>query len=103
MAQFFEHGELVKTHIRVARGKQTDLADYPPEKIAFHVRTPAWGRKKAAGIGPACQALIGGPLGGNPPSRLRAPPRPLPRAAKPPPPAHGPPRPKAPAAPDPAR
>jgi len=28
MAQFFEHGELVKTHIRVARGKQTDLADY---------------------------------------------------------------------------
>ena len=46
MAQFFDHGELVKTHVRVARGKQTDLADYPPEKIAFHMRTPAWCRKK---------------------------------------------------------
>jgi len=72
MAQFFDHGELVKTHIRVARGKQTDLADYPPEKIAFHVRTPAWCRKKAAGIGPACQALIGGLLEDNALYRLRA-------------------------------
>src|SRR6266487_7133970 len=25
MAQFFDHGELVKTHVRKARGKQTDL------------------------------------------------------------------------------
>src|SRR5258706_4423377 len=72
MAQFFEHGELVKTHIRVARGKQSDLADFPPEKIAFHVRTPAWCRKKAAGIGPACQALIGGLLEDNAMYRLRA-------------------------------
>jgi hypothetical protein len=26
----FAGGELVKTHVRVVRGKQTDLADYPP-------------------------------------------------------------------------
>jgi len=72
MAQFFERGELVKTHVRVTRGKQTDLADYPPEKIAFHMRTPAWCRKKAAEIGPACQALIGGLLEDNALYRLRA-------------------------------
>jgi transposase len=72
MAQFFDHGELVKTHVRVARGKQTDLRDYPPEKIAFHMRTPAWCRKKAAEIGPACQALIGGLLEDNALYRLRA-------------------------------
>jgi transposase len=72
MAQFFDHGELVKTHVRVARGKQTDLADYPPEKIAFHMRTPAWCRKKAAEIGPACEELIGGLLADNALYRLRA-------------------------------
>jgi hypothetical protein len=25
----------------------------PPEKIEFHMRTPAWYRKQAKGIGPA--------------------------------------------------
>ena len=30
MVQFFDRGELVKTHPRKQRGKQTDLADYPP-------------------------------------------------------------------------
>jgi transposase len=72
MAQFFDRGELVKTHVRVSRGKQTDLADYPPEKIAFHMRTPAWCRKKAAEIGPACSELIGGLLEDNALYRLRA-------------------------------
>jgi len=72
MVQFFDHGELVKTHVRKLRGKQTDLGDYPPEKIAFHMRTPAWCRKKAAEIGPACQALIGGLLDDNALYRLRA-------------------------------
>jgi transposase len=72
MVQFFDHGELVKTHARKLQGKQTDLADYPPEKIAFHMRTPAWCRKKAAGIGPACETLIGGLLEDNALYRLRA-------------------------------
>jgi transposase len=72
MVQLLCGGEVVKTHVRVPRGKQTDLADYPPEKIAFHTRTPAWCRKKAAGIGPACAALIGGLLEENALYRLRA-------------------------------
>jgi transposase len=72
MVQFFLAGDLVKTHARKAQGKQTDLADYPPEKIAFHMRTPAWCRKTAAGIGPACQALISGLLEDNALYRLRA-------------------------------
>ena len=42
MVQLFHHGQLIKTHPRKDRGKQTDLGDYPPEKIAFHMRTPTW-------------------------------------------------------------
>jgi transposase len=73
MVQLFAGGELAKTHVRVVRGKQTDLADYPTEKkIAFHMRTPSWCRKRAAEIGPACAALIGGLLGDNALYRLRA-------------------------------
>jgi len=70
--QFFLAGELVKTHVRKAQGKQTDLADYPPEKIAFHMRTPAWCRKQAAAIGPACRQLIAALLEDNALYRLRA-------------------------------
>jgi len=72
MVQLFSAGELVKTHVRKPRGKQTDLADYPPEKIAFHLRTPAWCRRQAAEIGPACAVLIGGLLEDNALYRLRA-------------------------------
>jgi transposase len=72
MVQFFLGGELVKTHVRRAQGKQTDLADYPPEKIAFHMRTPVWCRKQAAGIGPACEELIAALLADNALYRLRA-------------------------------
>ena len=72
MVQLFCGGELVKTHVRKPRGKQTDLADYPPEKIAFRMRTPAWCRRQAAEIGPACTALIAGLLEENALYRLRA-------------------------------
>ena len=65
-------GDLVKTHVRKPRGKQTDLGDYPPEKIAFRMRTPAWCRRRAAEIGPACAALIAGLLADNALYRLRA-------------------------------
>src|SRR5215213_1604646 len=51
MVQFYRNGELVKTHPRKERGKQTDLGDYPPEKIAFHMRTPTWCRHRAGEIG----------------------------------------------------
>lgn len=72
MVQFFVDGVLVKTHPRKPRGKQTDLGDYPPEKIAFHMRTPAWCRRKAAEIGEACQAVIAELLAENALFRLRA-------------------------------
>jgi transposase len=72
MVQFFIGGDLVKTHPRKIRGKQTDFSDYPPEKIAFHMRTPAWCRKQAAGIGPACEQLIGELLAENALYRLRS-------------------------------
>src|ERR1019366_2019925 len=72
MVQFFIGGQLVKTHPRKARGKQTDFGDYPPEKIAFHMRTPAWWRRQAAGIGPACEQVIAGLLADNALYRLRA-------------------------------
>jgi len=72
MVQLFSGGDLVKTHVRKPRGKQTDLGDYPPEKIAFHMRTPSWCRRRAAEIGPACAALIAGLLADNALYRLRA-------------------------------
>jgi transposase len=72
MVQFFIGRQLVKTHPRKARGKQTDFADYPPEKIAFHMRTPAWCRTQAAAVGPACEQVIAGLLADNALYRLRA-------------------------------
>ena len=72
MVQFFIGGQLVKSHPRKTRGKQTDFGDYPPEKIAFHMRTPQWCRKQAAGIGPSCEYLIGELLADNALYRLRA-------------------------------
>ncbi len=72
MVQFFIGGDLVKTHPRKEAGKQTDLSDYPPEKIAFHMRTPAWCRRQAAGIGPACEQVIGELLADNALYRLRS-------------------------------
>ena len=72
MVQFFIGGVLVKSHPRKIRGKQTDFSDYPPEKIAFHMRTPAWCRRQAAGIGPACEQVIGELLAENALYRLRS-------------------------------
>jgi hypothetical protein len=72
MVQFFADGELVKTHPVKQRGKQTDLNDYPPEKIAFHLRTPTWCRAQAEKIGPACVEVVGGLLAENALYRLRA-------------------------------
>ena len=72
MVQFFIGGQLVKTHPRKGWGKQTDFSDYPPEKIAFHMRTPAWCRKQAAAIGPGCEQVISELLADNALYRLRA-------------------------------
>lgn len=58
MVQVFHHGELVKTHAALEQGKRTDNADYPPEKIAFHMRTPTWCRTQAAAVGDACVEVV---------------------------------------------
>ena len=65
-------GRLIATHARKAAGKQTDLSHYPPEKIAFKMRTPTWCRTRAGEIGPACVAVIAELLAVNALFRLRA-------------------------------
>jgi len=72
VVQFFHNGGLVATHGRKPQGKQTDLGHYPPEKIAFRMRTPTWCRTRAGEIGPAAVAVIGGLLEVNALFRLRA-------------------------------
>lgn len=59
VVQLFAAGELIKTWPRLLRGRQTDPADYPPQKIAFFMRTPLWCRSRAAELGPAVTALVG--------------------------------------------
>jgi transposase len=56
--QLFHNGQLVATHARADRGKRTDMSHYPPEKVAFAMRTPAWCRRRAGEVGPACAAVI---------------------------------------------
>jgi transposase len=70
--QFFHQGQLIATHRRKPAGKQTDFGHYPPEKIAFRMRTPTWCRQRAAEIGPACVELVDGLLEVNALFRLRA-------------------------------
>src|SRR6266700_5380844 len=46
--------ELIKTHLRVAKGQRsTDWDDYPPEQSAFFRRTPDWCRRQARLLGVA--------------------------------------------------
>jgi len=72
VVQFFHNGTLVATHGRKPKGKQTDFGHYPPEKIAFAMRTPTWCRTRAEQIGPACVKVIAGLLEVNALFRLRA-------------------------------
>ncbi len=65
-------GVLIKTWPKAQRGRCTDFADYPPEKIAFFSRNPAWCRSKAAGLGPHVAELIGGLLAVQALHRLRS-------------------------------
>lgn len=72
MVQIFHNGELVKTHVCRDKGRATDVADYPPEKIAFHMRTPTWCRERAEQTGPATAAVIAELLDGAALHRLRS-------------------------------
>jgi transposase len=72
VVQFFHNGQLIATHGRKPQGKQTDFGHYPPEKIAFRMRTPTWCRTRAGEIGPACVQVIAGLLEVNTLFRLRS-------------------------------
>jgi transposase len=72
VVQFFHNGQLIATHGRKSQGKQTDFGHYPPEKIAFRMKTPTWCRTRAAEIGPAATQVIDGLLELNALFRLRA-------------------------------
>ncbi len=50
--EFFLGDILVKTHARIARGRQTDTNDLPPDRIAFYERTPQWCLRQAKEKGP---------------------------------------------------
>ncbi|MHB8630981.1 MAG: IS21 family transposase [Candidatus Limnocylindria bacterium] len=58
LVELFDGDELVKTHVRTGRGRRTDQADLPPDKVAFLMRTPAWCRKQAAAVGASTAAVV---------------------------------------------
>jgi hypothetical protein len=72
MVQIFHNGQLIATHGRKPSGKQTDFSHYPPEKIAFRMRTPTWCRTRAEQVGPACRQLVDALLEVNALFRLRS-------------------------------
>jgi transposase len=72
MVQIVAGGDVVATHVRAEKGRRTNFDHYPPEKIAFHMRTPAWCRRTAEEVGPACEAVLAELLGQGALFRLRA-------------------------------
>ena len=70
--EVFDATTMVKTHARSERGRVTDTADYPPDKIAFFQRTPVWCRRQAAMLGPNVAEVIGELLAINVLHRLRS-------------------------------
>lgn len=57
--EFFHRGDLVKVWPRVPRGRrQTDLNDFPPDRIAFYQRTPQWCLRRAAELGPGVHLAV---------------------------------------------
>ncbi|HET6874842.1 MAG TPA: IS21 family transposase [Acidimicrobiales bacterium] len=70
--EVFVDGSVVKTWARIERGRQTDWSDYPPEKVAFFMRTPAWCRKKAAELGPSVAKVVEALMEVNALHRLRS-------------------------------
>lgn len=72
MVQVVHEGQVVATHVRRERGRATNVEHYPPEKIAFHMRTPTWCREVAEQVGPVCCEVIAALLQVNALFRLRA-------------------------------
>jgi transposase len=70
--EIFANGTVIKTWAAIERGKQTDWADYPPEKIAFFMRTPTWCRTRAAELGESVAEVVAVLLEVNALHRLRS-------------------------------
>lgn len=70
--ELFSEGTLVKSHPRLARGRQTDWEDYPPHKVAFFMRTPTWCRRRAAELGASVAQVVGELLEGQALHHLRS-------------------------------
>jgi transposase len=69
--EFYQDAKIVKTWAKAEKGKQTDWADFPPEKVAFFMSTPQWCLKQATGLGVHVKALVEGLLEHNALYRLR--------------------------------
>lgn len=69
--EIFHEGMLIATHVRIERGKQTNYDHYPPEKIAFMMRTSAWCRRRAAELGESVSAVVSSLMEVNALYRLR--------------------------------
>ena len=72
LVEIFVDHAVVKTHRRLDGGRATDWADYPPEKVAFFQRTPAWCRRRAAELGPAVAEITEELMSVNALHRLRS-------------------------------
>jgi hypothetical protein len=71
VVQFYLDGELVKTHPFQARGRRTDWADLPEQRVGFFMRNPSWCLIQAGMVGDACETLVGDLLSVNALFRLR--------------------------------
>ena len=60
--EVFLDGEVIKTWARIERGKQTDWNDFPPEKVAFFMRTPQWCLRQAGQLGTSVREVVEGLL-----------------------------------------
>lgn len=69
--EIYLEGILVTTHVRSERGKVTNYDHYPPEKIAFMMRTPAWCRRRAAELGESVDRVVAAIMEVNALYRLR--------------------------------
>lgn len=56
--EIYHDGALVTTHVRIESGRQTNYDHYPPEKVAFMMRTPAWCRRRAGELGASVAAVV---------------------------------------------
>ena len=70
--EVFVEGAVVKTWARAERGRRTDWDDYPPEKVAFFMRTPVWCRRRAGELGISVVAVVDELLETNALHRLRS-------------------------------